>query len=143
MRFRHLDTSLVDVDVQPRYVRVTIKNKILQLVLPCEVATDKSLSQRNVVTGALLITMPRITKLDGSTTIPLKSVTKSNQKYHLESYRATPEVSKREFLEIGPPKEKIDDLLNIVERNKKLLMKKTEKPKDVNFVDDPSVPPLE
>lgn len=26
--FRHLDTSLIDVDVQPTYIRVTIKGKV-------------------------------------------------------------------------------------------------------------------
>ena len=26
--FRHMDTSLIDVDVQPTYVRVTIKGKV-------------------------------------------------------------------------------------------------------------------
>ena len=26
--FRHLDTSLIDIDVQPTYVRVTIKGKV-------------------------------------------------------------------------------------------------------------------
>jgi len=26
--FRHLDTSLIDVDVQPEYIRVTIKGKV-------------------------------------------------------------------------------------------------------------------
>ncbi|CAF4663044.1 unnamed protein product, partial [Rotaria magnacalcarata] len=26
--FRHMDTSLIDVDVQPLYVRVTIKGKV-------------------------------------------------------------------------------------------------------------------
>ena len=56
--FRHMDTSLIDVDVQPNYVRVSIKGKvswkqfsslhdfssiqILQLVLPEEVNTTQS-----------------------------------------------------------------------------------------------------
>jgi len=26
--FRHMDTSLIDVDVQPTYIRVTIKGKV-------------------------------------------------------------------------------------------------------------------
>ena len=35
---KFLATSAIDADVQPTYVRVTIKTKILQLVLPEEVA---------------------------------------------------------------------------------------------------------
>jgi protein TilB len=26
--FRHMDTSLIDIDVQPTYIRVTIKGKV-------------------------------------------------------------------------------------------------------------------
>lgn len=35
---RYLDTSLIDVDVQPLFVRVLIKGKLLQLRLPYEVS---------------------------------------------------------------------------------------------------------
>lgn len=35
--YRFLDTSLIDADVQPQYVRVTIKGKVFQLVLPEDV----------------------------------------------------------------------------------------------------------
>ena len=34
---RYLDTSLIKADVQPTYVRLLIKGRLLQLVLPCEV----------------------------------------------------------------------------------------------------------
>ncbi|XP_056378762.1 dynein axonemal assembly factor 11 isoform X3 [Hyla sarda] len=57
--YRHLDTSLVDVDVQPSYVRILVKNKPFQLVLPEEVKPDSSSAKRSQTTGHLLVTMPK------------------------------------------------------------------------------------
>ena len=54
-----MDTSLVDVDVQPSYVRVTLKGKILQLRLHSEVKPDSSSAKRSQATGHLLVTMPK------------------------------------------------------------------------------------
>ena len=55
-----MDTSLVDVDVQPNYVRVTMKGKILQLRLNSEVKPDSSTAKRSQVTGHLLVMMPKV-----------------------------------------------------------------------------------
>lgn len=57
---RFLDTSLIGIDVQPNYVRVTIKGKIFQIALNDEVRTDASTSQRSMATGHLLVTMPKL-----------------------------------------------------------------------------------
>eukprot|EP00593_Proboscia_inermis_P008722 CAMPEP_0171311534 /NCGR_PEP_ID=MMETSP0816-20121228/21797_1 /TAXON_ID=420281 /ORGANISM="Proboscia inermis, Strain CCAP1064/1" /LENGTH=322 /DNA_ID=CAMNT_0011796365 /DNA_START=65 /DNA_END=1033 /DNA_ORIENTATION=- len=57
---RHLSTSLVDVDVHPKYISIIIKSKILRLVLPAEVNSDNSTAQRSLTTGELVITMPKI-----------------------------------------------------------------------------------
>ncbi|XP_061151229.1 dynein axonemal assembly factor 11 [Syngnathus typhle] len=64
--YRHMDTSLMDVDVQPTYVKVTVKGKrqiptvqIFQLVLPAEVKPDSSTVRRSQTTGHLLLHMPR------------------------------------------------------------------------------------
>lgn len=44
---KFLDTSLIDIDVQPRLIRVLIKGKLMQLHLPAEVSTShKLLSSR-------------------------------------------------------------------------------------------------
>uniref|UniRef100_A0A3B4WFX4 Leucine-rich repeat-containing protein 6 n=1 Tax=Seriola lalandi dorsalis TaxID=1841481 RepID=A0A3B4WFX4_SERLL len=58
--YRHMDTSLIDVDVQPTYARVTVKGKIFQMVLPAEVKPDSSTAQRSQTTGHLVLTMPRV-----------------------------------------------------------------------------------
>jgi protein TilB len=55
-----LDTSLIDVDVQPSYVRVTIKGKIFQMALNVEVRTSEATSKRSQITGNLLVVMPKL-----------------------------------------------------------------------------------
>ena len=55
-----MDTSLLDVDVQPNFVRVTIKGQLLQLTLPTEVQSDRSIAQRSNASGDLVVTMPTV-----------------------------------------------------------------------------------
>jgi len=55
-----MDTSELDVDVQPRYVRVTIRKKILQLALDEEVKLDESDAKRLMGSKLLEINMPKV-----------------------------------------------------------------------------------
>lgn len=55
-----MDTSELDVDVQPTYVRVTIRKKILQLALDEEVRVDESNAKRLIGSKQLEITMPKV-----------------------------------------------------------------------------------
>jgi protein TilB len=55
-----MDSSLINIDIQPNYVRVTLKGKSLQLALTEEVQPDSSTAQRSQVTGHLLIKMPKV-----------------------------------------------------------------------------------
>lgn len=57
---RFLDTSLIEVDVQPNYVRVTVKGKVFQMALGAEIRLDESTSKRSQTTGELLIVMPKL-----------------------------------------------------------------------------------
>lgn len=57
---RHLDSSLIDLDVHPTYVSVVIKSKTLRLALPCEVKADQASAQRSKTTGHLVVTMPKL-----------------------------------------------------------------------------------
>lgn len=84
---RYLDTSLIEVDVQPIFVKIVIKGKLFQFVLPEEVATDRSIAQRSQTTGHLVICMP-----------------KANFKV---ARKVVEKVKKAQFLEVGKP-EKID-----------------------------------
>jgi len=55
-----MDTNELDVDVQPKYVKVTIRKKILQLVLDEEVKVDESNAKRLIGSKLLEITMPKV-----------------------------------------------------------------------------------
>ena len=62
---KYMDTSLLDLDVQPTYFRVTIRkpekhDKILQLLLPAEVRPDECEAKRSQNTGALQLTIPKL-----------------------------------------------------------------------------------
>lgn len=63
---RYLDTSLLEVDVQPTFVRVIIKGELLQLVLPEEIQSDRAIAQRSIASGDLVITMPMVTWISHS-----------------------------------------------------------------------------
>ncbi|GFR47789.1 hypothetical protein Agub_g9558 [Astrephomene gubernaculifera] len=56
---RYLDTSLIATDLQPTLVRLLVKGKLLQLLLPCEVRPDAATAQRNMSNGHLLLTLPK------------------------------------------------------------------------------------
>ncbi|XP_052897236.1 protein tilB [Anopheles moucheti] len=58
--YKYLDTSLVDVDAQPNYVRVTVKGKVFQLALKHEIQADRSTCQRSQTTGHMLVVMPKV-----------------------------------------------------------------------------------
>jgi len=55
---KYLDTTALDVDVNPLYVRVVVKEKVTQLKLPAEVKIDSSKVVRSRTTGCLRIEMP-------------------------------------------------------------------------------------
>lgn len=57
---RHLDSSLIDVDVHPTYVSIVIKSKLLRLHLPAEVKSSETKCQRSKTTGSLVLTMPKL-----------------------------------------------------------------------------------
>ncbi|KAI4493926.1 hypothetical protein M0804_002102 [Polistes exclamans] len=154
--YRYLDTSYIDVDIQPTYVRVTIKGKILQLTLPCEILVDKSNAKRNVTTGSLVITMPRLNPMMMMIHQTFTSNTTKNNKPTSKGSNAIISIknraytSTREFLEIGPPRNDELDFSKIflnsrtTKVNRKLTADRSkEKITSENFIDNPDVPPLE
>ncbi|RKO84887.1 hypothetical protein BDK51DRAFT_15741, partial [Blyttiomyces helicus] len=56
---RMVDTSLMDVDVHPTHIRVTVKGKVLQLLLEDEVRVEGTLCERSRASGKLVVTMLR------------------------------------------------------------------------------------
>eukprot|EP00667_Euglena_gracilis_P015445 EG_transcript_16069 len=55
---KFISTTLIDCDVQPTYIRITIKGKVLQLTLAKEVAPDRAVVTRGQVDGRLKVLMP-------------------------------------------------------------------------------------
>ncbi|XP_057189459.1 dynein axonemal assembly factor 11 [Triplophysa rosa] len=150
--YRHLDTSLLDVDVQPTYVRVTIKRKVFQLVLPAEVKPDSSTTKRSQTTGHLLLTLP----LAQGEIKPKKHIAKPNStRGDLKTEKNKTRMSHgRELLEVDPSKSLAGNLANIVSKGKYFSHQPPqvlqahqhcgfeERPVSKDFVDDPEVPPL-
>ncbi|KAH8386894.1 hypothetical protein KR093_003311, partial [Drosophila rubida] len=58
--YKHLDTSLIDVDVQPNYVRITVKGKVFQIAYHDEVKPMESQVQRSQITGHLQLMLPKL-----------------------------------------------------------------------------------
>ncbi|CAG5120674.1 unnamed protein product [Candidula unifasciata] len=145
--FKHMDTSLVDCDVQPHFVKVTLKGKVLQLCLPEEVNVGNSTAKRSQITGHLLVTMPKVKQsIVSAKTAPLKSAK--------ESSKEKKKQNESNYLEVDAEARKGVDVTRIIADNeaKKATalpfgsrVTKTEIPEHANsdsFVDDPSVPPL-
>ncbi|KAI4888176.1 hypothetical protein NFI96_014763, partial [Prochilodus magdalenae] len=150
--YRHLDTSLLNVDVQPTYVRVTVKGKVFQLVLPAEVKPDSSTAQRSQTTGHLLLTMPKTHgEIKVKQAILKPSSVKSSNRNTEEKARV---ISGCERLEVEPNKISTVDLANIVPKEnytahgplqfscRQQTYGTQEKQLSKEFVDDPEVPPL-
>lgn len=56
---KYLDTSLLDVNINPKWVSIRIKGKLTQLRLSEEIIVEKSETQRSQVTGILSIKMKK------------------------------------------------------------------------------------
>ncbi|XP_072116610.1 dynein axonemal assembly factor 11-like isoform X3 [Mobula birostris] len=146
--YRYLDTSLLDIDVQPTHVCVKVKGKVFQLVLQEEVKPDSSSAKRSQTTGHLLITMPKFFQVHEVIRPKPKSKTTARP---LNSTNPDPDVSRTtqyiEKLEVDPSKRV--DLTNIVTAKKSvaqgpLRFHQSRVPERNNgdFQDNPEVPPL-
>uniref|UniRef100_A0A8C0H985 Leucine-rich repeat-containing protein 6 n=1 Tax=Chelonoidis abingdonii TaxID=106734 RepID=A0A8C0H985_CHEAB len=130
--YRHLDSSLIDVDVQPTYLRVMVKDKPFQLVLPAEVKPDSSSAKRSQTTGHLVISMPKVCTFLWTDTI--------------QSY-----LERVEKLEADPSKYSFPDVANIIQEKERtgkgpinLQQQKVIDTENsyVDFEDNQDVPPL-
>ncbi|XP_069477748.1 dynein axonemal assembly factor 11 [Ambystoma mexicanum] len=144
--YRFLDTSLVDIDIQATYVRVMVKGKAFQLVLPTEVKPDSSSAKRSQTTGHLLITMPKVTEIirtNSKSTMKAKATKSSG----LETKQSTQTAEK---LEVDPSSYSFPDVANIVQKKKPVRQgpihlqntKLTCHEKSDSFDDNSEVPPL-
>uniref|UniRef100_A0A087X5W7 Leucine-rich repeat-containing protein 6 n=1 Tax=Poecilia formosa TaxID=48698 RepID=A0A087X5W7_POEFO len=142
--YRHMDTSLMDVDVQPTYARVSVKGKMFQVVLPAEVKPDSSTARRSQTTGHLVLTMPRAEgELRVQKPVPRRR-RDAPSRSSAEDRNRKDKIPER--LEVDPSKRKSVDITNIVsERSSgEDLQEKQDLTAELpeGFMDDPEVPPL-
>ncbi|XP_060840296.1 dynein axonemal assembly factor 11 isoform X3 [Rhopalosiphum padi] len=124
-----MDTSELDVDVQPTYVRVTVRKKILQLALDEEVRVDESNAKRLIGSKLLEITMPKVKQI----ICPVKKQCVTDKDFHNENKsKLTDEVF---------DSQKQVEFWNIT--NSPASVKKTGDNNLKDFVDNSEVPPLE
>jgi protein TilB len=55
---KHMQTSQIQVDLTPQYVRCVVKDKATQIKFGYEIITEKSLIQRSTTTGDLIVKCP-------------------------------------------------------------------------------------
>ncbi|XP_028328442.1 dynein axonemal assembly factor 11 isoform X2 [Gouania willdenowi] len=151
--YRHMDTSLIDVDIQPTYARVCVKGKIFQLVLPAEVKPDSSTAQRSQATGSLVLTMPRAEgEIKVRKTITRPPASTPNRGSCISKQDVKRRCAVPEKLEVDPNSRTAVDFTNIVPRQSSApdpLQHRPKKPLSTamaefseDFIDDPEVPPL-
>ncbi|XP_062518388.1 dynein axonemal assembly factor 11-like isoform X2 [Corticium candelabrum] len=153
---RYLDTSLVDCDVQPGYIKCIIKGKVLQIVLPDAVNPDQSTAKRSQTTGHLVITMPKAKQVvqpqkkeQVQKPRPVmrnqKSLLSDNQQIGHENLEVDPSVASRVDLHSIVNDTLLSHCVKQQESTKteqeKIAAKNQVKQSEA-FVDDPDVPPL-
>ena len=129
---KYLDTSKIDVDLNPTYVRMTIKGKILQLSFPCEILVDESQAKRSQTTGSLQILMPK----QKNTLIPYFFL-----KEELEQKKGNNKKSETNTENLKKTEESEENNQETLEKNKKII--NNTKLLDDEEIDDSDVPPLE
>ncbi|ENN71629.1 hypothetical protein D910_12525 [Dendroctonus ponderosae] len=122
--YKYLDTNLIDVDLQPIYVKITIKGKVFQMVFPEEVHVEKSTALRSQTTGHLVLKLP---KFNYKAPITAKQPNQASAKKPEET-----NVKKTEFLDVHQSEDM--DFSKIVENYRKPKTK---------LDDNPEVPMLE
>ncbi|NXA58103.1 TILB protein, partial [Mohoua ochrocephala] len=113
--YRYLDTSLLDVDVQPTYIRVLVKGKPFQLVLPEEVKPDSSSAKRSQTTGHLVVTMPKAKEI----ILAKKQVSASIKHSDCNTQQKTTRSGRVEKLEVDPSKYSFPDVTKIIQEKER------------------------
>lgn len=118
--YKHLDTQLIDVDLQPIFAKITIKNKVFQIVFPDEIFIDKSRCQRSNTTGHLVLKMPRANYKPKQSLLLLKNIEDGNKCVKDDNRKRIREEKKTEYLEVQGVDSSMD-FSSIVENNEKFV----------------------
>ncbi|XP_014670407.1 PREDICTED: protein tilB homolog [Priapulus caudatus] len=149
--YRYMDTSLLDIDVNPTYCKVLIKGMVLQLVLPEEILPDSSSALRSQTTGHLVISM---VKARGRTIKP-KCQHRPMEKPATQTQGSQSPINRSrgyvERLEVDEQRHLQVDYKNIVTSKTPNLLplgsrstttSRDPPPCSKDFTDNPEVPPL-
>eukprot|EP00826_Nyctotherus_ovalis_P038514 TRINITY_DN3610_c0_g7_i1.p1 TRINITY_DN3610_c0_g7~~TRINITY_DN3610_c0_g7_i1.p1 ORF type:complete len:405 (-),score=150.60 TRINITY_DN3610_c0_g7_i1:96-1310(-) len=131
---KFLDTSLINVDLNPTYVRIDVKGKITQIKFEEEVIVAKSKVQRSTTTGALQLICPKL-NFDHQT----KKRKEAKEEMKKEEKKLEP-IRLAHLLKKGEKEEELLKEISTVSLNPKESAKKVEEKVEV---DDSDVPPLE
>ncbi|KAI4471542.1 leucine rich repeat protein [Holotrichia oblita] len=118
--YKYLDTNLIDVDLQPIFVKLTVKGKVFQFVLPEEICTDKSTAQRSQTTGRLVIRMPKVkyNPLFAKKTTIQKGNDESIKRDEQQNCRQEEKSLRREYLEVQPQKTLMERMSDLCSKEK-------------------------
>jgi protein TilB len=114
---KYLQTTQINVDLNPQYIRVVVKDKVTQLKFCYEIIVEKSVIQRSTTTGHLVIKCPILgyeNKWDG---IDLGT-------YNEEEYK----VFKKKQNESKKKKEKEAEMLDVDN-----MLKEKNKTQNINY----------
>lgn len=133
---KFMDTSSLNIDLQPTFIRCEIKNKVTQLMLPEEVLVESSVVQRSQTTGQLVVTMPRanISEIEAKN-MRLKALREKREKEEelKELERKQKEAKENAFRGIEQRSiQKSDELLKMEEKVQISKKKNLEEKKDHN-----------
>ncbi|XP_026698307.1 protein tilB homolog [Athene cunicularia] len=115
--YRHLDTSLLDVDVQPTYIQVLVKGKPFQFVLPEEVKPDSSSAKRSQTTGHLVVSMPKAKEVILAKQKVSTSIKHSDCNMLKKNAKRSGQVEK---LEVDPSKYSFPDVTKIIQEKERI-----------------------
>lgn len=141
---KFMDTSLINIDLQPTYVRCDVKGKVTQMRFTEEILVEQSKVQRSQTTGCLVITCPKanITKIEAQN-MRLKKLKEDKEKEKKLKELADKQKEAKEQLkkeELRQYKEQTGDFI-IKEASKE--NQNNNKPEFVPDFDPDEVPPLE
>jgi len=167
---KFLDTSAIDIDIQPTWVAIAIKTKEFLIHTPCEINMDSCKAERSQGTGALVLTMPKLGEILLAHKNPEMEDRPTNLNTVTHDKKAKEEKAKRDEASrdltdsaIGKTTATVN--LNVLEASEeeraaarqtrqdelaeqwapkmKASSKVPEKALSPNFVDNPDCPPLE
>eukprot|EP00818_Percolomonas_sp_WS_P005562 CAMPEP_0117451810 /NCGR_PEP_ID=MMETSP0759-20121206/9220_1 /TAXON_ID=63605 /ORGANISM="Percolomonas cosmopolitus, Strain WS" /LENGTH=410 /DNA_ID=CAMNT_0005244463 /DNA_START=98 /DNA_END=1327 /DNA_ORIENTATION=- len=90
---RFLSTAHIDIDLQPTYVRLNVKGKLLQLRLESEIDTEKSSAQRNKTNGNLKLTMPKSGHVQRHSTTYVPSIAAAQAKPNAPASKESSDIN--------------------------------------------------